>query len=157
MNRPVGNLYRGLTAGIVALPPPRAFGVASGPGAAAGLYAVLCVGFFAALTGGAPAQISGPTGPMIVVIAGIASRFVALDPVHGPAMAFTVVTLGGLIQIAFGALGGTDPQRLGNGGGPVGLPAATAATRGDIPRTCGGVAVRGPRRRPGRGAGRTAE
>ena len=106
MNRPVGNLYRGLTAGIVALPPPRAFGVASGPGAAAGLYAVLWVGFFAALTGGAPAQISGPTGPMIVVIAGIASRFVALDPVHGPAMAFTVVTLGGSIQIAFGARGG---------------------------------------------------
>ncbi|WP_372741052.1 SulP family inorganic anion transporter [Neptunomonas sp.] len=65
------------------------------------MYGAIFVGLFAALFGGTPSQVSGPTGPMTVVMAGIFTHFVALDPVSGPAMAFTVVMLGGAFQILF--------------------------------------------------------
>jgi SulP family sulfate permease len=97
-----GDLFGGLTAAIVALPLALAFGVSSGAGPVAGMYGAIFVGLFAALFGGTPSQVSGPTGPMTVVMAGIFTHFVALDPVSGPAMAFTVVMLGGAFQILFG-------------------------------------------------------
>jgi len=48
------------------LPLALAFGVASGAGPNAGLYGAIAVGFFAAVFGGTPAQVLGPTGPMTV-------------------------------------------------------------------------------------------
>jgi len=70
-----GDVLGGLTAGIVALPLALAFGVSSGLGPSAGLYGAIFLSFFAALFGGTPTQISGPTAPMtavsMVVIAGI--------------------------------------------------------------------------------------
>ncbi len=99
-----GDFFGGLTAAIVALPLALAFGVTSGAGAIAGLYGAICVGFFAALFGGTPSQISGPTGPMTVVMASIFTSLAASDPEHGLAMAFTVVMLGGLFQILMGIL-----------------------------------------------------
>lgn len=99
-----GDIYGGVTAAVVALPLALAFGVSSGAGPIAGLYGAIFVGFFAALFGGTSAQISGPTGPMTVVMATIFTHYTSLDPVAGPALAFTVVIMGGLIQIAFGAL-----------------------------------------------------
>lgn len=62
-----GDLFSGLTAGIVALPIALAFGVSSGLGPSAGLYGAIFVSFFAALFGGTPTQISGPTAPMTAV------------------------------------------------------------------------------------------
>jgi SulP family sulfate permease len=97
-----GDLFGGLTASIVALPLALAFGVSSGAGPVAGMYGAIFVGFFSALFGGTASQVSGPTGPMTVVMAGIFTHYVALDPVSGPAMAFTVVMLGGAFQILFG-------------------------------------------------------
>jgi SulP family sulfate permease len=102
-----GDLYGGLTAAVVALPLAMAMGVASGMGAAAGLYGAICVGLFAALFGGTPAQVSGPTGPMTVVMAAIFIHYTGMfpdDPSHGVALAFGVVILGGLFQIGFGLL-----------------------------------------------------
>jgi SulP family sulfate permease len=99
-----GDIYGGLTAAVVALPLAMAFGVSSGAGPIAGLYGAIFVGFFAALFGGTPAQISGPTGPMTVVMAAIFTQYTALDPINGAAMAFTVVIMGGLFQILFGVL-----------------------------------------------------
>jgi sulfate permease, SulP family len=99
-----GDLFGGLTAAIVALPLALAFGVASGAGAITGLYGAIIVGFFAALFGGTPAQVSGPTGPMTVVITTVIATFVARYPDNGLAMAFTVVMLGGLLQILFGVM-----------------------------------------------------
>ena len=64
-----GDIFGGVTAGIVALPLALAFGVQSGLGAAAGLYGAIGLGIFAALFGGTNTQISGPTGPMTVVSA----------------------------------------------------------------------------------------
>lgn len=62
-----GDLFGGITAGIVALPLALAFGVQSGLGATAGLYGAIALGIIAAALGGTPSQISGPTGPMTVV------------------------------------------------------------------------------------------
>lgn len=99
-----GDFFGGLTAAIVALPLALAFGVSSGAGAIHGLYGAVFVGFFAALFGGTPSQISGPTGPMTVVMATVFTALVAKNPENGLAMAFTVVILGGLFQILFGIL-----------------------------------------------------
>ena len=99
-----GDLFGGITAAVVALPLALAFGVSSGAGAIAGVYGAIFTGFFAALFGGTPAQVSGPTGPMTVVMAGVFTQFVAVDPESGPALAFTVVVLSGLFQIGFGFL-----------------------------------------------------
>ena len=99
-----GDFFGGMTAAIVALPLALAFGVSSGAGAEAGLYGAIAIGFFAALFGGTPSQISGPTGPMTVVMATVFAGLIAKYPEAGPAMAFTVVMLGGLFQILFGLL-----------------------------------------------------
>jgi SulP family sulfate permease len=93
------DLFGGLTAAVVALPLALAFGVASGAGPIAGLYGAITVGFLAALFGGTPAQVSGPTGPMTVVMAAILASHADSLP-----EAFAIVMLGGLIQIGFGAL-----------------------------------------------------
>lgn len=95
-----GDLFGGVTAAVVALPLALAFGVASGAGPLAGLYGAIFVGFFAALFGGTPAQVSGPTGPMTVVMAGVIMQYF-----HDPAIAFTVVMMAGGMQIVFGILG----------------------------------------------------
>lgn len=102
-----GDIFGGVTAAVVALPLALAFGVASGAGAIAGLYGAIAVGFFAALFGGTPAQISGPTGPMVVVFAGV---FAAAG--GDPAIVFTSVILAGLFLIAFGLLRFGDYIRL---------------------------------------------
>ncbi len=94
-----GDLFGGLTAGIVALPLALAFGEASGAGPIAGLYGAIFVGFFAALFGGTGSQISGPTGPMIVVFAGVYATL------NGDAsLVFATVILAGLFQILFGVM-----------------------------------------------------
>ena len=99
-----GDLYGGLTAAVVALPLALAFGVSSGVGAIAGLYGAIFVGLFAALFGGTPSQVSGPTGPMTVVMAAVFTQFVAIDPNSGPILAFTVVIMAGAFQALFGLL-----------------------------------------------------
>jgi len=102
-----GDIYGGLTAAVVALPLAMAMGVTSGAGPIAGLYGAILVGFFAALFGGTPAQISGPTGPMTVVMAVIFTQYTSMfpsNPEQGAAIAFTVVIMGGALQILFGLL-----------------------------------------------------
>ncbi len=92
-----GDVFGGLTAGVVALPLALAFGEASGAGPIAGLWGAIFVGFFAALFGGTGSQVSGPTGPMVVVFAGV---FASLS--GNPALVFAAVVLAGIIQILFG-------------------------------------------------------
>jgi len=92
-----GDFYGGITAAVVALPLALAFGVASGAGPLAGLWGAILVGFFASAFGGTPSQVSGPTGPMTVVMAAVIMQY-ANDPV----MAFSVVIMGGVLQILFG-------------------------------------------------------
>lgn len=94
-----GDLYGGLTATVVSLPAALAFGIASGLGAAAGLYGAVGVGLFAVLFGGTKGQISGPTGPMAVAVAVIVTS-------HATSIveALTIVVLGGCIQVFFGLI-----------------------------------------------------
>ena len=116
-----GDLFGGLTAGIVALPLGLAFGAGVFPhdeqlGATAGLWGAIIVGFFAAAFGGTNTQISGPTGPMVVVFAGLlASLTASLSAANPDATAvelivmcipllFASVILGGVLQIAMGVL-----------------------------------------------------
>ena len=94
-----GDIFGGITAAIVALPLALAFGVASGLGAIAGIYSAIAVGFFAAAFGGTPAQISGPTGPMTVVMAAVVAQYA--DRLE---TALAIVFLGGAIQMLFGLL-----------------------------------------------------
>ncbi len=103
-----GDFFGGLTAGIVALPLALAFGVQSGLGAAAGLYGAIFLGFFAAILGGTPSQISGPTGPMTVISAATIGMFISmstdgnLTSVMGAIVASFV--LAGLLQVVMGVL-----------------------------------------------------
>lgn len=93
------DLFGGLTAAVVALPLALAFGVASGAGPIAGLYGAIATGFFASLFGGTASQITGPTGPMTVVMGAVVASHAESLP-----EAFTIVMLGGLLQILFGML-----------------------------------------------------
>ena len=98
-----GDIYGGVTAGVVALPLALAMGVASGLGPIAGLYGAIFVGFFAALFGGTEPQISGPTGPMTVVCAGLAASIAAHPDLMGnTSLIFTAIMLAGLFQIVLG-------------------------------------------------------
>ena len=94
-----GDIMGGITTGIVALPLALAFGEASGAGPMAGLYGAIIVGFLASLFGGTGSNISGPTGPMVVVFAGVYTTLGG-----NPELVFTAVVLAGLFQIGFGLL-----------------------------------------------------
>jgi SulP family sulfate permease len=110
-----GDVYGGVTAGIVALPLALAFGEASGAGPVAGLWGAIITGFFAALFGGTQTQVTGPTGPMVVVFAGLVGEISLRDDgsmMPFPEVAglvFTAVMLAGVFQIVMGVfrLGGT--------------------------------------------------
>ena len=69
------DLLAGLTVAAVALPLALAFGVASGADAAAGLVTAVLAGVIIGLMGGAPYQISGPTGAMSAVLIVLATRY----------------------------------------------------------------------------------
>jgi len=107
-----GDVLGGLTAAVVALPLALAFGNAAlGPGGAIyGLYGAVVVGFLAALFGGTPAQVSGPTGPMSVTVAGVVASLAAVgvprDLSAGEILPLVMaaVVIGGLFQILFGIL-----------------------------------------------------
>jgi len=99
-----GDIFGGLTAAVIALPLALAFGVSSGAGAIAGVYGAIFVGFFAALFGGTATQVSGPTGPMSVVMALVLTHLIASHPDTGLILAFTCVIFAGLFQISFGLL-----------------------------------------------------
>jgi sulfate permease, SulP family len=100
-----GDLTGGFTAAVVALPLALAFGVASGAGPIAGLWGAITLGFLAALFGGTPSQVSGPTGPMTVIMTAVVTLLVGRHgPATGLAMAFSVVLLAGGFQVLFGLM-----------------------------------------------------
>ena len=97
-----GDFFGGVAAGVVALPLALAFGVASGLGPVAGLYGAIATGIVAAVFGGTPVQITGPTGPMTLVVAGIvATNTLPSGAVNLPVVV-AIIVLAGLLQIALG-------------------------------------------------------
>ncbi|MGB1297762.1 MAG: SulP family inorganic anion transporter [Psychrobium sp.] len=99
-----GDIFGALTSTVVALPFALAFGITSGAGASAGIYCAIITGFFASLFGGTNVQVSGPNTGLTVAMAAILTSFVAQSPDNGLVAAFTVVSLAGLFQMAFGLL-----------------------------------------------------
>lgn len=97
-----GDIKGGLTSGIVAIPVAVAFGIASGAGAIAGLYGAIIVGLFAAIFGGTRQQISGPTGPMTVIMTTVIMDFIQHFPETWLALSFSTVILAGLLQVLMG-------------------------------------------------------
>ncbi|RKR20656.1 SulP family sulfate permease [Arthrobacter oryzae] len=92
------DLFAGITVGIVALPLALAFGVSSGVGAEAGLITAVVAGLVAAVMGGSPVQVSGPTGAMVVVLAPVVAA-------HGVGSIALVSVLAGLLVVVLGASG----------------------------------------------------
>lgn len=109
-----GDIFGGITAGIVALPLALAFGIqafsgvpdGSSFGALAGLVGATMLGFFAALFGGTPSQISGPTGPMTVITASLlAGAWNSYGSISTVLIAMSLAGIFcGLFQILFGVL-----------------------------------------------------
>src|ERR1700730_1867147 len=94
----------GVAAGGVALPLALAFGVASGLGPVAGLYGAIATGIVAAVFGGTPVQITGATGPMTLVVAGVvATNTLPSGALNLPGIV-AIIVLAGLLQIALGLL-----------------------------------------------------
>tara|TARA_B110000881_G_scaffold87058_1_gene76230 strand:+ start:290 stop:2014 length:1725 start_codon:yes stop_codon:yes gene_type:complete len=101
-----GDVFGGITAGIVALPLALAFGVQSGAGPVAGLYGAIVLGIFAATFGGTSSQVSGPTGPMTVVAALVVIKAIEEYGSLEAGMGFIICIflLAGVVQILFGVL-----------------------------------------------------
>lgn len=99
-----GDLFGGIAAGVVALPLCLALGVLSGLGPEAGLYGAIVLGIIAALAGGTPVLISGPTTPMTLVAAGVVAQ--SMQPAGGQNLAFIVAIflLTGGFQVVLGLL-----------------------------------------------------
>ncbi len=90
-----GDLTGGLTAAVVALPLALAFAVASGVDPKAGLYTAIVAGIVAAVFGGSPVQITGPTGAMAVILVGIVSKY-------GIEKVWVAGVMAGIIQVSLG-------------------------------------------------------
>ena len=112
-----GDIFGGITAGIVALPLALAFGIqafggvndpaAASMGALAGIVGATMLGFFASLFGGTHSQISGPTGPMTVVAATMISGIWASSGGNISSVLISMALAGlfcGLFQILFGII-----------------------------------------------------
>lgn len=116
-----GDIFGGITAGIVALPLALAFGIQAfgvisvdevenigAIGALAGLTGAMMIGFFASLFGGTPSQISGPTGPMTVISATLISGvWASTQPGNIETVIISMACAAifcGLFQILFGLL-----------------------------------------------------
>lgn len=93
----IGDLFSGITVGIVALPLALAFGIASGAGAAAGLTTAIVGGLIAGISGSNRFQITGPTGAMTVVLVGVVAEYGV------PGMLIAGL-LAGLMQLSLGLL-----------------------------------------------------
>lgn len=103
-----GDALGGFTAGIVALPLALAFGVSSGLGPSAGLYGAIFLSFFAALFGGTPTQISGPTAPMTAVSMVVIATIIGVqdgDLNRAIPLILMVFLLSGIFQVFFGIVG----------------------------------------------------
>lgn len=92
----LGDILGGINSAIVALPQALAFGVATGFGAGAGLWGAIILCFVAGILGTKVPMISGPTGPMTIVIASIAAAL-GFDM----QAVITIMLMAALIQILF--------------------------------------------------------
>jgi len=98
------DLLAGLTVAVIALPLALAFGVASGLGPEAGMWAAICGGLLVGIFGGSKVGMSGPTGPKVVQLAAIVelTRFANGDA--DVEFIFSLVFLSGVICVCLALL-----------------------------------------------------
>ena len=89
------DLMAGITVAAVALPLALAFGVSSGADAAAGLITAILGGIVIGFLSGASYQISGPTGAMAAVLAGVVASY-------GLQGVFVATLLAGIVLVLAG-------------------------------------------------------
>src|SRR3954468_22022334 len=94
----IADLTAGVTVGLVALPLAMAFAIASGLTPQAGLYCAVVTGFIVSALGGSRTQIAGPTGAVVVVVAGIVAK-------HRVDGLFMCTMMAGLLLVVLGATG----------------------------------------------------
>ena len=111
------DLMAGITVAAVALPLALAFGVSSGADAAAGLITAILGGIVIGFLSGASYQISGPTGAMAAVLAGVVASY-------GLQGVFVATLLAGILLILAGVL------RLGRLVSIIPMPVITGFTSG---------------------------
>jgi len=103
-----GDFFGGLTAGIVALPLALAFGAQTALGPMAGLYGAIALAILAAMFGGTPTQISGPTAPMTVVSSAIIASSITDSGASSVEEALPIIIatffLAGVIEMFFGII-----------------------------------------------------
>jgi SulP family sulfate permease len=99
-----GDLFGGLSAGVVALPLCLALGALSGLGPEAGLYGAIALGILGSLFGGTAVLVSGPTTPMTLVSAGVVAACMLPDGKVNLALVVTVFLLTGALQVLMGLL-----------------------------------------------------
>lgn len=95
-----GDVMAGLTVAVIALPLALAFGVASGIGPAAGMWAAVCGGIIVGIFGGSKIGVSGPTGPKVVQFAAILAATRLANGQPDATFLFAMVLLSGLICVA---------------------------------------------------------
>ena len=98
------DLIAGIVTGIVALPLSMALGIATGVPPENGLYTAIIAGFIAAISGGAPLQVTGPTAAFVVLLVPITGRYglgglcLASAMAGGILLLMAVCRLGGLVR-----------------------------------------------------------
>ena len=88
-------ILSGLTVALALIPEAVAFALIAGLDPLIGLYAAFVMGLVTSIFGGRPGMISGATGAVAVVIAGLAVS-------HGPEYIFACVILAGIFQLVAG-------------------------------------------------------
>lgn len=98
------DLMAGVTVAVIALPLALAFGVASGLGPEAGMWAAICGGLFVGIFGGSKVGMSGPTGPKVVQLAAIVELTRLASGEADVEFIFSLVFLSGLVCVALAFL-----------------------------------------------------
>lgn len=98
---PRADVLAGITVAIISIPMALAFGVASGLGAATGVWGTVCGGLFVGLFGGSAVGISGPTSPKVVQLAMVMKDHTLNNGAPDLTFAFSLVALSGIILIIF--------------------------------------------------------
>ena len=93
------DILAGVTVTAVALPLALAFGVSSGASAAAGLITAIIAGLVMGTLSGAEYQISGPTGSMCIILAGVAAKFSMQGMLITGMLAGAILLIAGVLKL----------------------------------------------------------
>ncbi len=89
----------GLVVGLIALPLSMALAIATGVPPQHGLYTAIVAGTVAALLGGSPVQVTGPTAAFVVVLAPLATQFGLVGLMLATAFAGGLLVLMGVARL----------------------------------------------------------